>query len=93
MGISHVDQYTFFIISRSILLGMRNVSHKSCIENKNARFMVSNFFFFEIRAVYQIMWKNTVQVGSPQKKVWCLRTARWVSRATNTHSEYLLRFH
>jgi hypothetical protein len=47
--------------------------------------MVSNFFFFEIRAVYQIMWKNTVQVGSPQKKIWGLRTARWVSRATNAH--------
>ena len=32
------------------------------------------------------MWKNIVEPGSPQMTIWCLRFARWVPKATNTHS-------
>ena len=39
----HEDQYTFLIISRLILLRMRNVSDKSCRENQNTHFVFSNF--------------------------------------------------
>ena len=34
----------YFIISRSVLLRMRNVSDKSCRENLNTHFVFSNFF-------------------------------------------------
>jgi len=44
-GTLHEDQYTLFIISRSISLTTRNISDKSCRENQNAHFMFSNFFF------------------------------------------------
>jgi len=37
---------------------MRNFSDKSCRENQNKRFKFNNFFFFENRVVYEIMWKN-----------------------------------
>jgi len=40
----HEDQYTFFIISRPILLRMRNVSDKSCKENQNMHLMFNNVF-------------------------------------------------
>jgi hypothetical protein len=40
----HADRYTFFIISRWILLIMRNVSDKSCTDNRNTHFVFSNFF-------------------------------------------------
>ena len=53
MGTSHEDQYTFFIISRSIILITRNVSDKSCKENQSTYLMIS-IFFFENRAVYEI---------------------------------------
>jgi hypothetical protein len=43
-GILHEDRYTFFIISRSVVLRMRNVSHKSCRENQNTHFVFGNFF-------------------------------------------------
>ena len=43
-GTSHADRYTFFIISRSVLLRMRNVSDKSCRENWNSHFISSNVF-------------------------------------------------
>ena len=55
----HEDQYIFFIISCSILLRMRNVSHKSCRENQYMPCMFNNFFFFsENRALCKLMWKN-----------------------------------
>ena len=45
-GTLHEDQYTiFFIISRSVLLGIRNVSEKSCRGNKNTNCVLNNFFF------------------------------------------------
>ena len=47
------------VISGWILLRMRNVSDKSCREKQNTHFVFSNcFFFFENRAVYEIIWKK-----------------------------------
>jgi len=46
----------FFIISRSILFRMRNISDKSCRDNRNAHFMIKNFFS-ECHAVYAKTWK------------------------------------
>jgi len=74
---------------RSVLLRMRNVSGKSCKENQNTCFMI-NFFFFENRSVYEIMWKNTVQSGRPQVTTRRMRIVCGIPLATNTHSEYVL---
>jgi len=43
-GTLHEDQYTFSIMSCSVLLKMRNVLDQSCRESKNTYFMFSNFF-------------------------------------------------
>ena len=59
------DQYTLFIVSRSVLLRMKNVSDKLCGENRNINFMFI-FFFFENRAVYEIMLKEDLERGRPQ---------------------------
>ena len=45
-GVLHEDRYTFFIISRSLLLRMRKISDKICTGNQNTHFELSNFFFF-----------------------------------------------
>ena len=45
-GILHVEQYKFLIISRSVLLRMKNVSDETCGENQNTRFVFGNIFFF-----------------------------------------------
>ena len=37
-------QYTFLIISRSVLLRMRNVSDKTCRESQNTHFIFNNIF-------------------------------------------------
>jgi len=57
MGTLHEDQYTFLIISHSVLLGMKNLSDKSCRENQNTHFMVSPFFFLS-HAVYEITFRK-----------------------------------
>jgi len=61
----HSNQYTFLVISRSVLLRMKNVSDKSYRETRYTHFMFNDFFFsFENRAVYEITWKNIVERGS-----------------------------
>ena len=37
----HEDQYTFLIISGSVLFRMRNVSDVSCTENQNTHFVLN----------------------------------------------------
>jgi hypothetical protein len=39
--------------------------------------------FFENRAVYEIMWKNTVQTGRPQTTIWRKRIACRITKATH----------
>jgi hypothetical protein len=87
-GNLHEDLSTF-IISRRVLMRMRNVSDKSCGQNQNTHFVFSNFSF-ENRAVYEIMWKNVLQLGRPQMTAWRTDIACSIPKATNTHSQYVI---
>jgi hypothetical protein len=58
-GALHEEQRTFLLISRSVILIVRNVSDKICREIKNTHF-VSQYLFFENRAVYEIIWENNL---------------------------------
>ena len=42
---------------------------------------------FENRALYEIMWKNTVETDRPQMTIWRIRIACWIPKATKTHSQ------
>ena len=53
-------------------------------------FIFNDFFFFENRAVYAIMWKNTVQPDRLQMTIWRVGIAYWIPKATDTHSEYVM---
>jgi hypothetical protein len=77
MGTLHEYKYTFLIISHSVLLGMKNLSDKSCRENQNTHFMFNTFFFNH--AVYEIMWKNIVESGR----------YRWQYGACTLHAGYV----
>jgi len=65
MGTLNEGQYKFFILSRTVLLSMRNVSDKSCRENQNTHFKLNNLSP-ENRAVYEIMRKNMTRPDRPQ---------------------------
>ena len=55
---------------------------------------MSSYVFSENRAVYEVMWKNMDKPDRPQFKIqygaWAL--SRWLTKATKTHSEYVIRF-
>jgi hypothetical protein len=68
---------------------MRSVSDKICRENQNTHF-VFNKFVPENRAVYETMWKNIVQWCKPQITIWRMRIACWLTKATDTHSGYVI---
>jgi hypothetical protein len=55
------------------------------------KLLETNFFFFENSAVYEIMWTYMVQPDRPQMIIWRMRITFWVPKATNTHSEYVIR--
>jgi hypothetical protein len=55
-------------------------THISCFNN----------IFFENCAFYEIMWKNIVQLGRPQTKIWDTHIVYWIPMATNTHSQYVI---
>ena len=51
------------------------------------------FFSTENRAVYEIMWKNIVERDRSQVIMLRMRTACWITKATDTHAQnmqYLL---
>ena len=69
-GTSHADQYTFMIISRSVLLRMKMLQIKFVQKIKPHTLQFNNSFP-KNRAVYEIMWKNVVQPDRPQVAIQC----------------------
>jgi len=67
-GTLHENECKFVIVSLSVLLKTRIVSDKTCRENQNTHFIFNNFFF-DIRVVYEIMWKNTVYPDRTHMKI------------------------
>ena len=57
----HENLRTFMIISRSVLLRMRNISDKGCRIVRT---------FSESLAVYDIMWKNMAEPERPQMTIY-----------------------
>jgi len=51
--------------------------------------LICLYFFSEIRAFYETMWKEIVQPGRPQLTIWRMCIACWMPKATNAHSEYV----
>jgi hypothetical protein len=86
----HEDQCTFVVISRPVLLRVRNVSDKSCRENQSTHF--SPVFFFQKSSR---LWDNvekyrTAGQATDDNMVRRMRFAWWVTKVTNTHSQYVI---
>jgi len=63
------DQYTFLIISRSVRSRMKNVS-TNVVEKIETHILCSTTLFPQNHAVYEMMWKNTVERERPQMTIW-----------------------
>ena len=46
-------------------------------------------FFFKNRIAFEITWKNMVQPDRPQMIIRRMRFACWITKVTDTHSEYV----
>ena len=62
------------------------------IEKIGTHIIRSVTFSPEIRVVYEIMRKNMIVSDRPQRKIWRMRFACLITKATNTHSEYVTMF-
>ena len=59
-------------------------------DNIEIRVSCSITFFFENRAIYEIMLKNTVESEWLQMAIWLMWITWWVPKATNRHSQYVM---
>jgi hypothetical protein len=90
MDTLHEDLCAFMIISRWILLRMRNVSDKSCEKIKAS--ILCSITFFQ-KACH--LWDNVEKYGragqaSYDGVIQCTCFLCWVTKATDTHSEYVI---
>jgi len=58
------------------------ITDKSCRKYRNKHFVVSNFIS-ENPAVYEIMWKHFIELARSQMKIWRMRIACWIPKATH----------
>jgi hypothetical protein len=60
------------------------------VEKIKTHILCSVTLFFENPAVYEIMWKNTVELDRPPMTIWHMHIACWIPRFTDTHSKYVI---
>ena len=41
--------------------------------------MFNNLFLFENLAIYEVMWKNIVELDRARMKIWRMRVAYWIT--------------
>jgi hypothetical protein len=56
------------------------------VEEIKTHIYVQYLFFFENRAVYEIMWENIVQPGRRNTTIWRMCVACWIPKVTHTHT-------
>jgi len=89
-GYFNENQTTFLFVSCSVLLKIR-IFHTQVVEENKTHILHSRIFFQNHPfMVYDIMWTNIVGPGRQQMTTWHMRTACWIPKATNTHSEYVI---
>ena len=60
------------------------------VDKIKTHFMLINFFFRKSCLFFWIIFKYKVEPDRPQIKIWPMRTACCITRATNTHSQYVI---
>jgi len=54
------------------------------VQETKTHFMFNKVFFSENRAVYEIMWKNVVELDRPQMTIRRMLIACWILKGTTT---------
>jgi len=85
----HEDPNTFWTHFTQIFLE-RNIFQTKLVKKIKPQILLSIFCVCENRAIYEIMWKNTAASDRPRTTIWLTRIACRETKATNTHSEYVI---
>ena len=62
------------------------------VQKIKTHILCSVTFFLKSCRLWDNVGKNIVQRGRPQMAIWRMRIACWITKATNTHSEYVILF-
>jgi len=89
-GTLHEDQCTILIISRSVSLRLRNVSDRSCRENRNTHFVFRNFPPKIVPFMRNVEKYDRAGQATDDNIIRHMRIACWITKATDRHSEYVL---
>jgi hypothetical protein len=85
-GTLHEDICTFMVISCWILLGMENLSDKSCRENQNTNFMFKEFFRESCRLWDHVEKYCTAGQATDDNITWRMRISWRITKVrTPTH--------
>jgi hypothetical protein len=86
----HGDLCTFIVISRSVLLRMRMLQ-PNIVQEIKTRIICSIFMFSKMVHLWDIVEKcGSSGHVTGDKKIWHMRIACWITKATDTHSELVI---
>jgi hypothetical protein len=63
--------------------------HTKVVEKIKTHILFS-ITFFRKSCLYEITWKNTAHLDRPQMAIWRTRIGCGITKATDTHSEYVI---
>jgi hypothetical protein len=84
------DFCTLMITSHRILLRKRNVSGKNCRRDQNEILCSVTFFRKFCSLWYNVKKYGTTRQATGENIIRCMRIARWITKAIDTHSEYVI---
>jgi hypothetical protein len=94
IGTLHEDRCTFMVISRRILLKMKRFRTKIVEKMKTHILCSVTFFRNSCRLWYSMQEYSTARRATDSNIIRRMRFACWITKATDTHSEYvMLHFH
>jgi hypothetical protein len=81
----------FVLYLAQFFLEWKMFQKKYCRRNQNTRFVFRNFYFCCRKSCrFEMTWKNIVEWSRPQMRVWRMRIACWIPKATNAHTQYAI---
>jgi hypothetical protein len=80
----------FVHVSRTFFLEWEIIETKFVEETKTHILCSITFFLFRKSRLYEMMWKTLLEPERPQMTECQMHSAWWITKATNTHREYII---
>ena len=67
-----------------------DIFHPKVVDEIRTYILYPITIFLKIEPFYERIWKNIIGRDRPQVTIWRMRISCWITKATNTHSEYVI---